>query len=243
MDNQYVPRQPDKRNAAYESIFGRPSASHHQAGPPAPHPSQMYYHQQQPIHYPQTVDRRTSYAQSFSNVQPAYPPHGPPSIYRQSYPNQPPSTYPHQPHPNGSALYPPSGSIRARSVASNPHDQGIISPQPDEPPDPGLEALTRTGLTPAQAYQAQVYLNSPSGPQVDSNRLPPHAGPSYQYQNGGPSRIPDPPRLSVPIEEDGRFDVDFGGDNNSIGNATDDSSELPWARAEGMSSDSAPLPF
>ncbi|KAJ3865844.1 CNH domain-containing protein [Lentinula novae-zelandiae] len=162
MDKPMGPRQPpapDKRNAAYESIFGRPSASHHHQSPvptvQPPYPPQTnYYYQQQPQNYQQNaVDRRTSFQQ-----------------------------YHHSP-----------------SLTNGP---GIIAPKPEEPPDPSLEALTKSGLTPAQAYQAQIYRNS------------------------------TPSSLPAVESDDGRLGIDFAAESNSSDQSTDDSSELPWARKE-----------
>src|SRR3984957_7693445 len=45
MDRPLGQRQPDKRNAAYEDIFGRPSAVHHQL---APHIASNYHQQSLP---------------------------------------------------------------------------------------------------------------------------------------------------------------------------------------------------
>ena len=71
MEKPMGPRsQPDKRNVAYESIFGRPSASHHGHQPP---PTAVQYGQ--PAHqYPSTngqygsqLDRRASHASSIAS--------------------------------------------------------------------------------------------------------------------------------------------------------------------------------
>ncbi|KAL0569562.1 RHO1 GDP-GTP exchange protein 2 [Marasmius crinis-equi] len=211
------PPSGDKRGQAYESIFGRPSASHHQTPqPPQFHPQQnYYYHQHQPI--PQ--DRRASYAPSFQNGQypysNAYPhPHHP----QQQYPN--PTGYPPRymasPY-SGNSLAPPSMMSRARSINSNPYAQGIIAPQPEEPPDPALEALTQRGLTPAQAYQAQVYMNSPGS----------NGNASLGQLQEQANRNSDIPRLGITTGgEEGKFG-EFGENNSS-----DDSSELPWAKRD-----------
>lgn len=255
MDRPLGPRQPDKRGAAYESIFGRPSATHHQQFQPSnlnyapslpPQQSgQMFYYQ--PQQYPQNADRRTSYAPSFapSNLsQTAYhQQQNSPSIYRQSYPNNPPAygQPPPSSYTNGGSLAPPAASIRARSLSSHPGALGIIAPQPEEPPDPTLEALTQSGLTPAQAYQKQVYMNNPSGSQGEFNRFQSSPAPpsSYPYQNGGPSRIPDAPQLVVPLEGEGRLGIEFTGDNTSD-HEDNDSSELPWARKDSRECPSGP---
>lgn len=225
MDKPLGPRTPDKRHAAYEDIFGRPSTSHHQ----------QFYH----------TERRTS-TSSYNPNLPQYtyyqhqqPAPGPPYA-RQStpsyYPQQP--QYPQQYSPQQAPSYPqslapPSHVSRARSIQSNPYITGVIVPQPEEPPDP---ALAHPGLTPAQAYQAQVYLKTPAGSQANWDRLqssplPPDKIPyPQQAQNGGPSiaRPPDNPKLGVSLEyDDGRLGIDFGAGGNS---SDDSSSELPWAQ-------------
>lgn len=68
-------------------------------------------------------------------------------------------------------------------------------PTPEEPPDPSLEALTSQGLTPAQAYQAQVYMKNPV----------PQAGPGDR--RSAPNGFPQ-----IPLElesNDGRLGLDF----------------------------------
>lgn len=242
MDRPLGPRQPpDKRHTAYEDIFGRPGASHHTTGPPsiyAPPPQQYPYPQA-----PSIADKRTSY----SSLTPSYnnqPLQGPPSTYRQSYH---PSAQPH-PHSSfpqqipGSYGYPnttgpPNPALaRARSIISNPSGNGGFG-RSEEPPDQLREQLTHPGLTPAQAYQAQIYLNNPAGPQADWNRYQSSPGPSNHPHssyghNGSPARPGDPPRLGVSLDhDDGRLGLDFGaGSSNSSDHGTDDSSELPWAR-------------
>ncbi|KAH9913549.1 CNH-domain-containing protein [Epithele typhae] len=193
MDRPMGPRRPDKRNAAYESIFGRPSATHHQLHPQdpgqyAPGPSPLPYQppppQQQPYpYYPQhaspPLDRRTSHSSarnpSLQYSQPA------PTNNRQSYYSaapsvpQPPVPVSHgfqqhsyvqqqqqqQQQPRygyATSLAPPSIASRARSIGSSP---GIIAPLPEESADPGLEHYTQAGMTPAQAYLAQVSRTQP----------------------------------------------------------------------------------
>ncbi|KAG7094009.1 hypothetical protein E1B28_007637 [Marasmius oreades] len=218
MDRPMGPRLPppqgDKRGQAYESIFGRPSASHHQA-PPQFHPHQNYHYQQHP---PIPQDRRSSYSPSFVSGQ-SYPNAYPlPRHQQPPYPSSIgyPPRYMTSPY-SGNSLAPPSVTSRTRSINSNPHAQGIIAPQPEEPPDPALEALTQRGLTPAQAYQAQVYMNSPSN---NGHTIP------------EPNRTSNPPKLDINLgREDGKFTMEFG-DNTS----SDDSSELPWARRDSPTS-------
>src|SRR5271170_3700566 len=93
MDHQLGPRLPNKRNEAYESIFGRPVAAHHQtiAQAPtfafsqtlAPQPNGQPYHY--PSHqYQSTLDRRPSYSPSV-HAQHYQPGPGPQAGYRQPY--------------------------------------------------------------------------------------------------------------------------------------------------------------
>ncbi|KAI0664258.1 CNH domain-containing protein [Cubamyces menziesii] len=283
MDRPMGPRKPDKRNAAYESIFGRPSATHHQLHPPGPGapftPSPQPYQYPPPTgqaypYYPQygnQLDRRTS-TSSFRppstqytpqpvppRQQPYYPAPAPsnaqhpvpPQAYPPQYPQQPP---PH--HAYARSLAPPSIMSRARSVGNSP---GVIAPLPEEPPDASLEELTRQGLTPAQAYQAQVYMNSPMGQQqatrTQSNlnpnpNQPSPASPPAPSINGprGPRPLSTPtshtvsaelPRIGVNIEtDDGRLGLDFLSGNGESSTppsepaTEEDSSELPYSRPQ-----------
>ncbi|KAI0682496.1 CNH domain-containing protein [Cytidiella melzeri] len=204
MEKPLGPRaQPDKRNAAYESIFGRPSASHHH---PPPQNSYDPYGQS-PYQYPPTderfaasLGRRTSHS---STRAPSVNYASPPSVYpQQYYPPQQTSQHPYLPptppsnytRTSTQSLRPPSTTSRARSVGRS---TGIITPLPEEPPDPNLAALTSTGLTPAQAYQAQVYANHPT----------------YQHHTPPTDRhalTVDSPRVGLDIDEDdGRLGIDF----------------------------------
>ncbi|KAF8892134.1 CNH domain-containing protein [Infundibulicybe gibba] len=222
------PRQPDKRHAAYESIFGRPGVAPHQTLPPSNYPQSpplqhvQQYPYQQHQQYQGDTDRRTSYNSLPPSIHSphGYQPQGPPNTYRQSilgYPNN---------------LAPPNSTLsRARSIASNPSSVDVNTSQPDGRPSSNTEVVSQQGLTPAQAYQAQVYLNSPAGPQ--HKRSPGPDRTSYQQpQNGGPSRQSDVPKLGVALQQDdGRLNLDFGGSNSDQG--TDEgSSELPWTRPE-----------
>ena len=166
------PRRPDKRNAAYESIFGRPSATHHQ-GQFVPSPLSYPQQPQQPQgqlypYYPQypsqQLDRRTSQSSfrtpsgQFPNQGPAFQqPYYPSNSSASQSPHPGPTPFQQQPYGYAHSLAPPSVVSRARSIGSSP---GIIAPLPEEPPDPALEQFTQAGLTPAQAYQAQVNLSN-----------------------------------------------------------------------------------
>ena len=105
---------------------------------------------------------------------------------------------------------------RTPSVVSSPYSAGgVIAPKPEEPPDP---SLARTGLTPAQAYQAHINLTS--------------ATPPRPSQNGRP-RVPgdDVPRLGAHIEPDiGRLNIDFGSNDQPEDRSNESYSELPWAQ-------------
>lgn len=211
MERPAGPRQPDKRNEAYESIFGRPSTAHHQAaaGPyygQPPHGGQYRppANQFSPPHnyYPHVVDRRTSPSQ------PAYYQH---PTYAQS-PSQShlpiPPHYQHLPH-RQHVLAPPHA--RAPSVLSGPTTSAIIPPKPEDPPDATLEALTSSGLTPAQAYQAQVYRTNPAP------------------QNGtSPCPTDEIPRLDLIDPDIGRLNIDFAADEQA---SDEPPSELPWAQS------------
>ncbi|KAI0954580.1 hypothetical protein AcW1_006427 [Taiwanofungus camphoratus] len=245
MDRPMGPRQPDKRHAAYESIFGRPSASHHHhplAAPPAhyaqspqpapPNGQQYSYYPQQ---YGAQLNRRTSGSSQAPSI--SYPQQQvPPSTFGQSY-YPSPSSQPHQQgyppfqqsnYAHSGSLAPPSVISRARSIASSP---GVIAPQPEEPLDASLEALTRAGLTPAQAYQAQVYMNSPMG---QHNSWPRPNLPTTSTQPLAAEPAPgELPKLGVNIETDeGKLGIDFGVDSNTPSDqgTEESSSELPWAR-------------
>ncbi|GLB41840.1 putative protein with domain found in Dishevelled, Egl-10, and Pleckstrin [Lyophyllum shimeji] len=234
------PRQPpDKRHAAYEDIFGRPGASHHTppgiyGPPPQSHP---YQHQPPPV-----PNKRTSY----SSLAPSYhnsSQQGASGPYVQSYY---PSAlqHPHPPYPQhipGSYGYPNTNTgppnpalARARSAVSSAPSNGSSA----RLEEPRVDYPMHNGLTPAQAYQAQIYMNSSAGPHGDRNRYQSSPDPSSRppsSSQAGPSRLVDPPRLGVSLEHnDGRLGLDFGaGSGNSSDQGTDeDSSELPWARNE-----------
>ncbi|KAM6497062.1 CNH domain containing protein [Amanita muscaria] len=263
MDRPLGPRQPgpDKRSAAYESIFGRPGGSQHQVGvsqlvyPPYHQQSprqQVLYHQYQQSYHP-LPDRNSfgsTYAQSAYN-HPTHPSphhHGHPNPYTQpypphmpQYPQQPPlGAYPLSHHPSTQSLYPPASvHSRERSIASSAQSPGIITSQPPEPLDRTLEPFMQQGLTPAQAYQAQFYSNDNPGSQPGRYNTPsPHVTSS---QRGTNDARPDVPRLSLSLDdEDSRLDIDFGGTgpngNGSDQGTDEDSSELPWARKDDSAS-------
>ena len=239
MDRPLGPRQPDKRFAAYESIFGRPGApqqpgmpppyvlQQQQQQPPLPLPQHPLYHYQA---YPHPGEKRTSFGSSYApstHSHASHASHGPPASFHQRH-----NPYNHhsQPHVSPQSLYPPPSSVhsRARSVASSSQSPGIIMPQPPEPPDRSLEPFTLQGLTPAQAYQAQFYLNGTAGSQQPSRLRSSHNRPSADVP--GPQHLP---RLSLTLEhDDNNLGLDFTVPNGTGSDqGTDEGgSELPWAR-------------
>lgn len=212
MDKPLGSRQPDKRHAAYEDIFGRPSLSHHQPS----YPQNQYLYS-----YQANLDKNATFASQYNHQ----------SHYRQPYYPPPQQNYqqrPQYPYPN--SLSPPIHHSRPNSANNAPHPARSVTPQPEEPPDPSFEALTRSGLTPAQAYQAQVYLDSPAAQRRYNH---PNDYSSYP-QNGGPSNLQDSafPRLAVPLEQDGgRLGVNFS-NRSSSDLGTDEGSELPWVQKD-----------
>ncbi|EIN09591.1 CNH-domain-containing protein [Punctularia strigosozonata HHB-11173 SS5] len=209
----------DRRPSAL-SAYGHPTG--HSPSPP----------------YAQSPPPPTAYRQSY------YPSQAPPSQQQPQgyYPYPSPQPPPQNAYPSPS-LAPPAASGRARSMVSQSGQHaGIISPRPEaDPPDPALEVLTKQGMTPAQAYQYQVYMNNNPGQHPFPSNYPggqqrnsyPN---SVNGSNQSPRRSPVNDMLGVHVE-DGRLALDFleggsgGGSSPSDGSAvgTDDgSSELPW---------------
>ncbi|KAI0306077.1 CNH domain-containing protein [Multifurca ochricompacta] len=245
MDRPLGPRQPDKRLTAYESIFGRPSVSHHlssgpgqsstQNYPPPPiySPNQYPYPSNPQQHHSSTsIDpHNTSYSSHPYLPQP--PPPNPQSVLVLSKLPYLQSQYPHH-----QPSLPP--------LPNNPLSQGVYPPQTDDPSDFSLDSLTRQGLTPAQAqaYQAQAYPHQqgpwgPRSPPIPQQQQQPQQ-PAYEYehdfryQNGAATRShTNIPQLGVNIDTDnGRLGIDFA--EESSPSDTDDS-ELPWANSRSSS--------
>lgn len=243
MERPVGPRaQPDKRSAAYEAVFGRPTATHHI--PQGPYVQQPYPYPPPDGAYGAQIDRRTSHTSnrapsiSYSVQQP------PPDTYRQAYyPTQPPPQQPpvplrqqvpsnYAPSNYASSLRPGAPSLvgPARSVGRM---NGVIAPLPEEPSDPSLEALTRAGLTPAQAYQAQVYMNrpaldhsTPEGQRSHQYPQPPRV-PNASERHSAPSDLPH--LVGVSLEsDDGRLGIDFMGNPTPSEQGAENLSELPW---------------
>lgn len=204
MDKPLGPRQPppDKRHAAYESIFGRPGV---------PPPTQPVYH-------------RSSYVPN----------------PRQSYYPNPHTSFPqyvpqYQPYPSSSLQPPPNPALaRARSVNSNSPD---YSPAPPPPPPPISDHVhAYPGLTPAQAYQAQIYNNSPSHSHSPAPAYGPRPSPAPSNRTSNVPGLPaELPRIGISLEhDDGRLGLDFSASSTTGADvdSEDSSSELPWARSE-----------
>ena len=256
MDNRPLgPRQPpDKRNAAYESIFGRPGGMHH----PSTLPPQTNYGQYQNSYVgngsasqqpPQRQPHQQPYNPPQQDRPPSFTDYGHPALHT-SYPSQPQrshrtsvqsnqSQYPHQnaqyPYQNNyqASLSPPQTIGRARSMNSVPYSSQPIHQVQET--DPSLEIHTRGGLTPAQAYQQQVYMAGGRQPSTTNpNRRSYHpshnsiSGTSAHSQNG---TLPDIPKVNLDLGADGNLGLNFGVDTTSPMTAVS-SSELPWVSGE-----------
>jgi hypothetical protein len=211
----------DQRTQAFQSIFGRPLAAHRDAQahvqqrPPPPGPASHYYSQQHPQQAP-----------PLRHLQPLAHPQQP---YQRSIRGQEQSHgYPYN--------YPQSNRSLS-AIAST----GIIASAPPPPQDPSLDFFTNQGLTPAQAYQAQVFAQKQ-----------PYGGPppgAYLSEQGDSHNDPLslPPRLDgLTLSDDGgRLSLDFNHQSPPRSNGStarvphqpvakfDDEpdSELPWASA------------
>jgi hypothetical protein len=187
MDKPFGPRQPppDKRHAAYESIFGRPGVSQHK----------------QPVSQPYQGPEKRSY-DTYAPYQPSYP----------SYP---------------SSLLVPEHQPLARANSTSPY-----------PP----RAIHDHSLTPAQTYQAQVYMNGPnafsnsSAPPADwptTTPAPPERHPHRPIQNGRPFHPPDV-KQGTGLEHDSNGSISGHEDRSLVVDRGESGSgsELPWARME-----------
>ncbi|KAG8909824.1 hypothetical protein FRC01_006710, partial [Tulasnella sp. 417] len=251
--------QPDKRSAAFESIFGRQKVIPAQTGAIPVYDGTQYYQATpvaaapngQRISYPGSLPPGTAYIQSppqqlYALPQGAAPG---PSPYRTSYypftavqtqqiaPQQH-TYYQHHLAPQHTAQVP-----QRRSPSPYTRAPGTIHPLPgQEPPDAGLEQFTRQGLTPAQAFQA-VYLNSPAShphqqpyPIVsaqDYSQLTPN--PNHHHHHAAAARTPynaTPPQLpDVDLNIGGLGLSDFSKSSQEEDlNDGASSSELPWAQ-------------
>jgi len=256
MDNRPAgPRQPpDKRNAAYESIFGRPGGMHHP--PTLPPPTNHGQFQNSHVGNGSTAQQFTQrypHQQPYSPPQPDRPPSftdfGHPALHT-SYPSQPQglnrtsiqsaqSQFPYQtpqyPYQNTqqASLSPPQTINRARSMNSVPYSSQPV-PQVQET-DPSAERHTRAGLTPAQAYQQQVYMAGSLQPPTTSPNRRSHrsshhsmSATSAHSQNG---TLPDIPKVNLDLDAGGDLGLNFNPDATSPLTATS-SSELPWVSGE-----------
>jgi hypothetical protein len=206
-------------------------------------PQQHAYQQQH--QYQQHPTRRTSYASSThaqsvqsvpytsqpvgSHRQPTPQPNYAPPLHPQPQFSQQ-NPYQHPGYLRSAPLGLPPASVRARSATNVPY--AAPSETAIQEDDFSLEALTRAGLTPAQAYQQQVYLNSPMGQQQNqgnrSSYYSPHSSEShvaYEAKDGSARHVP---RVNLNLDSNGDLGLNFGIETSSP--ATDDpTSELPWA--------------
>ncbi|KAG8818967.1 RHO1 GDP-GTP exchange protein 2, partial [Serendipita sp. 399] len=219
-DNISAAHSSDERSQAFQSIFGRPSPAHHQpqAQPrPMPPNAPQYY---QP-HYPSP------------GMQPRHLPpqqQQPPSQYARSLraPEQP---YGYQ-YGYSRSNHPPS-SINTAA--------GVITSPPPPPPDPSLDFLTSQGLTPAQAYQAQVFATNQQRIGLPSGAYPPvnpHTGPSQVPNERYPTRMdslnfqPDGGRLSLDFDSNPSSSLNVQPVNSQSDEDADGDSELPWVAGQ-----------
>lgn len=154
MDGSIYAQRPDKRNVAFESIFGRPTAAHHhQSGASSLNyqPSYSSIPQQQQQQQHPSVPSIPSSSQS-SHVSYPAPLNGRPTPFI---------------NPNVQRTHHAQSSmLRASSVRTETRSHhsggGVIVPQPlpEESEDGDLRELQQNGLTPAQAYQRQVFMNA-----------------------------------------------------------------------------------
>jgi RHO1 GDP-GTP exchange protein 1/2 len=244
MDRPLGPRQPDKRLAAYETIFGRPGAHHLSPGqssspphpqnyPPLPNYSQTQYPypSNQPHYSSPTLDRHP-YANQSPDPRQTFYASPPPQNQSWSY-----SNYPYL-QPQYPLSQPP-----LTPASNNSLSLAVYPPQPDDPSDPTFNSPTRHGLalSPPHPYQAQAYHNNtiihqqPSWgtlpPPVPQQQQPPYEYEhDFRYQNGSASRsYNNVPHIGVNIDStNGRLGLDF--DEESSPSDTDDS-ELPWANS------------
>lgn len=245
MDRPLGPRQPDKRTAAYESIFGRPGVAHHSSGsstpqnypqPPGYSPGQYPYPSNQQLYSPSSSHdlHNSPYSSHAYLSQPS-------NNTRQSY-------YAPSPLQDQSWSYPNYSYVQPQYPHTQPANNTLTQPiyplPPDDPPD---ESLYHQSLPPTHTYPAQPYPNvithqqpewgphSPPHPQQQQSQ-PQAQQPAYEYdqgihyQNGSPSRShPNIPHLGLNIDVDnGRLGIDFA--EESSPSDTDDS-ELPWAHS------------
>lgn len=241
-----TPTQPDKRSAAFENIFGRPKPTQTTYDPT------QYYAQQpqnvQRVSYPGSIPPGVALSPQpsiYALPQGAAPG---PSPYRSSY-------YPIQAAPVQHVVQPqyytqqhlipqPPQQLPRRSPSPYTRPPGTIAPLPSqEPPDAGLEHLTRQGLTPAQAYQAQVYLNSPLN-LPHQQPFPVQSVPDFAQLTPNPNHHILPGAHMTPYVtpgqitaiEDGMGSLGLSDYNSRSGHGEEDdeagSSDLPWAAPE-----------
>ena len=251
------PRQPpDKRNAAYESIFGRPGGMHHPPTLQVPLPTSHGQYQTSHVgngSTPQQFSQRLPHQQQYSPPQPDRPPSftdfGHPALHT-SYPSQPQglnrtstqsnqSQYPYQnpqyPYQNTqqASLSPPQLINKARSMNSVPYSSQPI-PQVQEK-DPSAERYTRAGLTPAQAYQQQVYMAGGHPPPTTSPNRRSHRSSHHSMSAGSAhpqnGTLPDIPKVNLDLDAGGDLGLSFDADAASPLTAAS-SSELPWVSGE-----------
>ena len=218
-----------------QTNYGQYQNSYVGNGSASQQPPQRHAYPQQ--YYPPQQDRPPSFTDyGHPPLNTSYPSQ-PQGLYRTpTQANQPQypyqnAQYPYQNNPQ-SSLSPPQTIGRARSMNSVPYSSQPVHQVQEA--DPSLEKYTRAGLTPAQAYQQQVYMTGGQQANTHLNRRSYHSphnsisGASAHSQNG---TIPDIPKVNLDLSADGDLGLNFNADGVSPLTAAS-SSELPWASTD-----------
>lgn len=263
--NSTTTTKPDKRSTAFENIFGRPKVA--QGYDPA-----QYYSQptastsQQPISYPATYGTPAAVSPSLPGyglpqgaavpvyTRASYYPQAPQGVPQQQYYHQNPIQNQHQ-----QVMVPQQQQVMSPMVQYathlQPHMTGASGQYQvlhnPEPPDPDAQQhLARQTLSPAQKYQAQVYLNSPMNhpyqqphpaprtteyashqtPSTDVLTLPKGAAKaSYQQP---PPQLPQLPAVELGMGSLGLsdFDMTTTPDDDDRGALEGSSNDMRWSQ-------------
>jgi RHO1 GDP-GTP exchange protein 1/2 len=152
--------------------------------------------------------------------------------YRQPYPMTTSGAIQAQPYPLQQPSFGPlpTSHSRSTSIASSVYSFASPRAHPEKPPD---EPVTRTGLTPAQAYQRQVYLNDPQAFQRLRLESSPSPTPIVPVSNGAQShpRVEAMPKAIPKTTSDSdNPGLDLAAESSRSSLDSDGHSELPWAR-------------
>ncbi|KAJ7722987.1 hypothetical protein B0H16DRAFT_1895991 [Mycena metata] len=241
MDRPLGPRsQPPERHAAYEDIFGRRPQTH--APPPHAQRPPQQYHQQQQV-YPQQQQQYHPQYQQYAPAPPpayGYPARGgyqqyggstpslrAPSVRSMAMHPPPPGAGPvYAPHASQSHLPPPQAQY-----AHGQHGQYAHTPAP--PPAAYPPAADAQGLTPAQAYQAQVAARAPPSLSLSVDIGEERLGIDFEGEGGwGAPRSANGNGNGNGVNGMNGGGVIVEGEEGAEDGDDDEESELPWARGE-----------